>query len=475
MTQPNILLITTDQHNAEILGCAGNPVVRTPNIDRLAAGGMVFDAAFTSCPICTPARTSIFTGQYGQRHGVTYNINIRQDRPAPPHHTGLAADATAFPKVLAAHHYHTSLIGKLHAKQAGVKNFGLRLMKLAEGKGQFVGFGAPPDDYRRYLKARGHPGDVWRTWELPAYAREGFVTCPIPEEDYIDAWTASVATEHLQRVEPPFFSWVSFSSPHTPWDPPRPYDMMYSPSEVPFPARRRGELEEKHPDWVDRLAKTKPACPTGSQNPDAEGGIERAYGRFSDDQVRGMLAAYYGLTSLIDAQVGSLLSVLEGRGLRESTLIVFTADHGDYLGNNWAFYKYDALYDSLVRVPFIVNWPGHVAAGNRRRELVSLIDLAPTFLEAAGARPVDPVDGRSLRPLLKGEPTDWRRELLLEGGRVHGILTPGWKYIRWRDGFEELYDRRLDPHDLQNLARRPDKEPLCRMLAARLANLMKRS
>lgn len=470
MPQPNILLITTDQHNAEILGCAGNPLVRTPYIDRLAERGIMFDSAFTPHPVCTPARTSLFTGQYAVRHGVPYNINLRSDVPPPKRHTGLRAEATPFPEILADNGYRTAFFGKLHAKQAGTKQLGLQFTRLAEGKGQFIEYGSPPDDYRQYLRAKGYADQAWRTWELPGYAEKGHVTSPLPEQDYIDTWTATEAVEYLRQAEEPFFAWVSFSNPHTPWDPPEPYASMYSPEQIPFPARRRGELEEKHPRWVDNLARTIPATPPTSTDPDAEVGIERAYARFSDDQVRAMLAAYYGEITHIDTQVGRILAALEARGPIDSTLIVFTADHGDYCGNNWAFFKYGALYDSLARVPFIVRWPGHAEAGLRCDELVSLVDLAPTFLEAAGLEPVDPVDGRPLQPLFAGGEAGFRDDLVLDAGNIRALLDSRWKYIRWNDGFEELYDRQHDLYDLHNLALRPDYKATCSEMASRLAS-----
>jgi arylsulfatase A-like enzyme len=468
VTRPNILLITTDQHNAEILGCAGNPVARTPHIDRLAAEGILFDSAFTPHPVCTPARTSILTGLYARHHGVTYNVNTDEDKANPPGHDGLGADVPTFPQLLAENGYSTALFGKLHAVQQGGAHFGLQHTRLAEGKGQFVDYGAPPDDYRQYLLAKGYPANVWRTWEHPEYARRGHTVCPLPEEDCIDGWTASQALNYLKNVHRPFFAWVSFSNPHTPWDPPRPYDTMYDPSEIPFPARRVGELEEKHPSWVDSVARTVPAIPKRSSDPAAQGGIARAYGRFSDDQVRAMLAAYYGQIAHVDTQVGRLLAFLDERGLMEETLIVFTADHGDYLGNNWAFFKYGAFYDSLARVPLIVRWPGSVEGGSACQELVSLVDLTPTFLDAAGLAPSAPMDGRSLRPLFGEALPDWREELVLEATSVRALITREWRYMRWNDGFEELYDRRRDPHDLYNLARWPKHAGLCQALGLRL-------
>jgi len=451
--KPSLLLITTDQHNAFVLGCAGNPVVKTPHLDRLASGGVSFSAAYTQTPVCTPARTTIFTGQYAWHHGVVYNININEGKADAPHWTGLPADAAAFPESLAGAGYETAFFGKLHTVQSGDKNFGFQTLKLAEGKGQFISYGGEPDDYRQYLRSKGYSDADWRTWELPEYSKNGCVTSPLPAEDYIDTWTATEAIAYLDRVAEPFFCWVSFSGPHTPWDPPRPYDRMYDREMIPMPARRKGELEEKNPDWVDLLARTVPAMPRGSVDAGAPGGVERAYNRFSDRRIRRMLAAYYGQVTLIDEQVGRILGSLERRGLLDGTLVIFTADHGDYLGNNWAFYKYGAFYDSLARIPLIARWPGGGVTRSRGRdELVSLIDVAPTFLDAAGVSAAHPTDGCSLLPLLRGEKPEWRRELLLDAGKVRALLTREWKYMRWQSGFQELYHRPQDPHDLHNLA-----------------------
>ena len=468
MPRPNILLITTDQQNASILGYAGDPLVRTPNLDRLAAGGVAFDAAFTPHPVCTPARTSIFTGQYAVHHGVPYNINLRESAADPPHMIGLSEDATAFPEVLARAGYDTAFFGKLHAVQAGDRSFGLRHTRLAEGKGQFVEHGSGPDDYRQYLLDRGYPEDIWRTWELPEYPRDGRVASPLSEEDYIDTWTATEGCDYLGAVDEPFFAWISFSNPHTPWDPPEPYASMYDPADIPMPTRRRGELEEKNPDWVAQLARTIPAIPPRSTDPERDASIDLAYSRFPDEQVRKMLAAYYGEVTHLDTQVGRLLAALDERGLTDDTLIIFTADHGDYCGRNWAFFKYSAFYDSLARVPFIVSWPGQIGAGARRDELVCLTDVAPTLLAAADLQPVGPVDGAPLQPLLTREAAPWREEVVLDAGNVRALLTPRWKYMHWQSGFEELYDRAEDPGDLHNLATRG--ESTRSDLAARLAS-----
>ena len=467
MKRPNLLLITTDQQNAEIMACAGNPVVRTPHLDRLAREGALFAEAYTPHPVCTPARTSILTGQTAARHGVGYNIHLREDRPDPPHWTGLAAEALPFPELLRRQGYRTALFGKLHTKQAGDRNFGFQTLRLAEGKGQFVEFGTAPDHYRAHLRQKGYPDSAWRTWEAPGYPERGWTPSPLPVEDYIDTWTATEALRWLGDGDGPFFAWVSFSGPHTPWDPPAPYDRMYDPDQIPEPARREGELEEKHPDWVDCIAQTVPATPPFSRDNRRQPGIANAYRRFSDRQRREMLAAYYGQISLIDAQVGRLLEHLDERGLGEDTLVIFTTDHGDYLGNNWAFFKYGAQYDSLSRIPFLLRWPARVPPGARCASIVSLVDIAPTMLDAAGIEGVDPMDGTSLLPLLAGRSEGWREHLVLEG-KPRCAVTADWKYLLWPDGFAELYDRRADPHELHNRSHDPELASIQAAMHARL-------
>ncbi|NQT51721.1 sulfatase-like hydrolase/transferase [bacterium] len=465
MPRPNILLISSDQHNAEILGCMGNPVVRTPHLDALAADGALCTHAFTSHPICTPARTSVFTGLYSKSHGVYHNINMNY-QPGKP---CLPPERVAFPEVLADAGYHTSLFGKLHTRHEGGKNFGLRTARLVEGKCHFVSSPAEQDEYRRALAQRGYPPDVWKVWENdPTYATNSYATSPLPEADYIDTFIADMAVEHLRQVEGPFFSWVSFCTPHNPWDPPKPFDTMYDPAAIPLPHRKAGELETKPPQWVDQVARTIASLPARSVDPSLPGGAANAAARFPEEKTRRMLAAYYGQVSHLDQQIGRVLDALKARGLYDDTLVIFLSDHGDYCGNHGAFYKYAGLYDSLIRVPLLIRWPG-ARPGRRVDELVSLIDVAPTILDAAGLNGPADMDGRSLRPLLTGEAADWRQELFVETGATAAVLTPDWKLVTWQDGTEELYDRRRDPHDLDNLAAAPSLEPTRAALRERLA------
>ena len=455
MDRPNVVLITTDQHNAEVLGCMGNSVVQTPNIDSLASEGIVFSQAFTPFPICTPARTSIFTGLLARNHGVRHNINMNY-KPGP---YALSPERVAFPEILAENGYQTAFFGKLHTRHEGGKNFGIQTARLVEGKGHFVGSPEEKDEYRRYLLEKGYPEDIWKVWENdPSYAQNGFVTSPLPEEDYIDTFIANIAIEHLEQVQDPFFAWVSFCTPHNPWDPPKPYGTMYDPADIPMPHRKMGELEKKHPTWVEQIAKTIPPLPATSTDRSLPGGIENAYSRFPEEKTRRMLAAYYGEISHVDRQVGRVIDTLRSRDMLENTLVIFTSDHGDYLGNNWAFYKYGALYDSLIRVPLVCSWQAGIRGGKQVDELTSLVDIMPTILDACGIPVPNGIDGFSLLPLSKGNAENWRDELLVETGSTSGVVTAQWKFFRWRDGTEELYHRIRDPHDLDNLSSDPQTE-----------------
>jgi len=194
--------------------------------------------------------------------------------------------------------------------------------------------------------------------------------------------------------------------------------------------------------------------------------VDNAYRRFPEEKTRRMLAAYYAEVSHVDAQVGRVLRVLRDRGLYESTLIIYLSDHGDYCGNNWAFYKYQGLYDALVRIPLVIRAPG-APGGRRVNELVSLVDIAPTILTAAGLDCPGTLDGSSLGPLIEGHPIEWRRELLVEDG-TNALITAEWKYILWSDGTEELYDRQKDPHDLENLGEVRELAGIRRRMRSRL-------
>lgn len=445
---PNILLITADQHNADVLGCYGNPVVKTPHLDELAQQGTCFSRATTPCPLCTPARSSIFTSVAMPEQR---NINMYFGSDAE---SGVEPEHAVFPLLLRDHGYASALVGKLHTRDAGARNFGLQHTWLAEGKGHFIGVEGKRDDYREYLHRKGYPDDAWKTWLLPEHREKGYCTSPFPQEDYIDFRVTEESMKFLEGVDQPFFLWTSYCNPHAPWDPPRPYDTMYSPAEIPAPARKEGSLEKKPSALLKQIVRTthrmkdgRPGEVASDPEEPLEPTLENVYRKYPDEMLKPMLAAYYGEVSFIDKEIGRLLQFMGKRGLLDNTVVVYTSDHGDHLGTNWQMFKGGPPYNTIIRVPMIVKAPdsGRPLAHGADAH-VSLLDLGPTFLDFAGIAVPERMEGVSL---LREETR--RPYLCVDNGTV-AVMKGDWKLLRYNDGFVELYHLKTDPYEQDNVA-----------------------
>jgi arylsulfatase A-like enzyme len=431
--RPNILLISTDEHRYDCLGCYGNPVIRTPHIDSIAADGVRFARGYVQNPMCMPSRMSIMTGRYCSEHGC--NINCVG---VPAHE-----QRNTFMQHLSDAGYYTAAIGKMHVMPKWGP-FGFRYLDLVEGKAD------RNNQYTDYLEAQGLNG---RQHEAKGERMPfGTFTNALSAEETIDAFVGRRAVRWLENWEgeQPFFAWVSFCNPHFPFDPPEPYDTMYDPTEVPLPVWREGEMDNK---------------PTQRQLQ-----RERGYDRLTEDQLRQIVARYYGNISLVDDQVGRILDVLERKGLTDRTLIAFVSDHGDLLGDHMLLLKSGVtFYEGCVRVPYLIRYPELFPQGAVCDELVETVDLAPTFLDVAGVDMLSTMQGRSLVGLVEGQVADWRDDAFAEidlriNPRMHGPRDPGsrdyvamvctrdWKYVHFATlGIGELYHLAEDPHELENL------------------------
>ncbi len=435
MTQhrPNILFITTDEQRFDCVGCYGNPVIRTPNIDRIADEGVRFARGYVQNPMCMPSRMAIMTGRYCSEHGC--NINC----------TGIPAheQARTFMQYLQNAGYYTAAIGKMHMMPK-YGPFGFAYLDLTEGKAD------ANNQYIDYLKAKSLNGQQHEAKgeKLPF----GTYTNALPAADTIDAFIGRRAVRWLEqwKDEAPFFLWVSFCNPHFPFDPPEPYDTMYDPAHVPLPVWREGEMATK---------------PTQHQLQK-----ERGYDQVTEAQLRKIVANYYGNITLVDEQVGQLLATLDRQGLTDNTLIAFSSDHGDHLGDHLLLHKSGVtFYDVSVRVPYLIRYPALFPQGIVCEDLVESIDLPATFLEVAGVQPPETMQGRSLVGLAEGHISDWRDDAFCEidlrlNPRMHGPNDPGsrdyvamictreWKYVHFPNlGIGELYDLINDPYELENL------------------------
>ncbi len=484
----NILFIMCDQLRWDYLGCAGHPSLQTPNIDRLAARGVRFERAFVQSAVCGPSRMSFYTGRYAASHGATMN-----GVPLPVSERTLGDYLR--PLGLSA-----SLIGKSHmtADPDGLERLGFDPKSAAWQRLSQCGFEVIERDdgmhldetvdpdlaYNAYLAGQGYEGaNPWHHWansaEGPAgeilsgwEMRNAGLPARIAEADSETPYMTRRAIDFIEaRGEDPWCLHLSYAKPHWPYIAPAPYHALYGPADCP--PVRRGEDEP------------------GGAHPLHRGFITHPEGRvFADPEQRAaIIPAYMGLITQIDDQLGVLLKHLEQSGRMDDTMIVFTSDHGDQLGDHWLGEK-ELFFEESVRVPMIVYDPDPAADGTRgtgERRLVEAIDLVPTFIDVLGGEiPDHVVEGRSLLPLLRQTPIgDWRDHVVSEldyaytwcrrdlglgvdQARATMLRTERWKYIHHETFASQLFDLDADPEELRDLGTDPDLENIRRELAGRL-------
>ncbi len=451
MNHPNILIITTDQMRADCMGCAGNSVIQTPNLDRLADGGAVFDRAYCTNPVCTPSRAAIFTGRYPHVTGA-WNIGV-----------SLNEDEHTFCDHLKPLGYQCVANGKMHfrpqrAPEGGNDDAANRDRPRADGT--FYGF----DEH--HITEDNQVGEylTWLADVAPEYlnntrgktdATQGDTwdasgSC-LPPEYHQTHWIAERSIETIQAHDSkrPLFMWTSFVDPHHPFNAPARYAQIYADAELP-PAIAPDETHEGRPEHL-RQQGDRGYWPGGGQEHDRD-----------EASLRNARINYYGMITFIDEQIGRILDALDKRGMRENTLIVFTTDHGELLGDHGLMYKGPWLYDSLARVPMLMNGPG-IAAGARVRGLMENVDILPTFLDAIGVEIPYGVQGVSQLPAIGGEQAAVRDSAICSydahdrGIRLKMFRTDRYKLNIWAgEDYGELFDLEADPGETENRFFDPD-------------------
>ncbi len=450
MTHPNILWFCADQQRFDTIQALGNPHIRTPNLDRLAAEGVAFTHAFCQSPICTPSRASFLTGRYPGSVRGCMNGNEEWGEGAP-----------LVTKLLADQGYDCGLAGKLHLAGASGRQ---EPRPQADGYRVFHWSHDPVDRY-----PSGHAYADWLAAQ--GYALRDLREDPasIPPQLHQTTWCTDRAIDFMaeKRRKGPWLMSVNVFDPHAPFDPPQEYLERYDPTKMPSPLFRQSDLA------------TQAAIPSDFQNP------ARPPEQFNAQKI---IAAYYAMIELIDENIGRLLDALEETGQRENTLIIFTSDHGEMLGDHGLLLKGCRFYEGLVRVPLILSWPGHfprrqepppdlsddsdpaaLPAGLVSDALVELIDIAPTLLELADLPAPPGMQGRSLLPILRGEapPHQHRPFVRCEYYRALNPDAPGqaqyegsyatmyrderYKIVVYHGHAQgELYDLEEDPGEFDN-------------------------
>ena len=436
---PNVLVLLSDQHSPHVLGCAGDPVVATPHLDRLAAGGVRFGSAYCQAPLCVPSRMSFLTGQQPSALGVWTNACF------------LASDVPTFAHALGAAGYETVLCGRMHFRGPDQRHGFLR-RTVGDVIGSHAG-GPGPDFGSVPVSAAGQGrGSV-------EYAGPGRISYQAYDDDVVAATIAELRARARRPDAPPFCLVAGFVLPHCPYICPPDLYAHYL-DRVDVPALPPGYLDRLHPAmrlWRER----------------------RGVDELSAAQVRHARAAYYGLVTRLDRNVGRILDALGAAGLAGNTVVVYTSDHGEMAGEHGLWWKSN-LYEGAAGVPLIVSWPGRFAAGRAVAAVTSLVDVAPTLTELTGAPPLPAATGRSLVPWLTagaGGPPDWPEEAFAEV--VPGLGSPLARMVRrgrWKlilhEGYAapQLFDLRRDPDELIDRG----SDPACAAVREELLALARR-
>lgn len=415
-TQPNVVILFADQLRADALGCYGNTIVSTPALDRLAETGTRFDSAYTPTPVCVPARSALITG-WEPQHGDCVDNNMPM------------SDASTFMDELADAGYRTHGVGKMHFMPDLTALRGFQTREISEENDQFE-----IDDYLQHVSASG-----FEFVERPHGLRDEMYyvpqLSPVPEQLHNTRWVADRSIDFLdtQTEGRPFLLWSSFIAPHPPFAPPAPWHRSYEPSTMPDALVPPGS--DSLLTIFDRLQ---------SRYKYRDGGTDRRL-----EQLR--KAYYFASVSYLDAQIARIVQALDARGLRENTVILLTADHGEFLGDYGTYGKRSFL-DVSARVPLIASGPGF-SVGRVRREPVSLVDVRPTLHALAGVNG-EHRDGHSLLDPV-ADRVVYGQFLERELG-LYAVITPEWKYI-WSayDAKEFLIDRIRDPRETMNVAYNP--------------------
>ena len=439
--KPNILVIQVDQMSAKILSLYGHKVVRTPHIERLAEGGTVFENAYSNFPLCVPSRTSMMAGRYANALGLWDNaIEMSASIPTLAHY-------------LRDLNYHTVLCGKMHfVGPDQLHGFDERIVTDIYPSN----FAWTPD---WIVGERYRPTGI----NMRAVVDSGICVRGL-QIDYDDE-VEHAAKQKLYdlarfRSEQPFLLWVSFTHPHSPFITTQHYWDLYDHEDVTMPTVPEFSLEE-----MDTMSRWLYYAHGGNLHD------------VTDDHIRTARHAYYGMCSYLDDKVGRILDILETLDIADETAIVFTSDHGEMLGERGMWFK-QSFYEWSSTVPLIVKVPGltHPA---RRSELVSLVDLLPTFVDLGGgavsADLVSPTDGHSLLPLLDSDSDGvWDNRVISEY-TGEGVVAPcrmvrrdNWKLIYTHGHPDHFYDLDADPNELENLAGTAKHKELLESLRAEL-------
>ena len=441
--QPNILFIMSDQHAPRVTGCYGDEIIHTPNLDKLAAKGTTFDNAYTPSPLCVPARMSFLTGKYPSSQNCwTNSDSLASDLPTTAHSLGAAG-------------YKPKLVGRLHS-------IGPDQMHGYEER--IVG-----DHSTNWIGGFAHTMGVLTKTNGPFRVSLEASGGGQSSYELHDRDVTQAALEQLDKIAEdrkngditPFSLNVGYLLPHQPYvaDPEL---VDYYLARISAPKHSKTKAENEHPSWQWWRKCT---------------GIDVDIPQEQIDRSR---AAYYALTEIFDGMVGEVLDRLDENGLAENTIIIYTSDHGDQLGERGLWWK-QTFYDDSVKIPLIFSMPGVVPEGERRSQVVNLIDLSQTLLQAVGAPQLPGADGRSFWDVILNSKSSWQNETFSEycidgmapwasgiTSQQRMIRSGKWKLIYYSGHRPQLFNLELDPDEINDLADDTGHVKIIKVLTSRI-------
>jgi len=436
--KPNILIIHADQHRWDCLGINNNKDIKTPNIDGLAKDGVLYKNSFCPFPVCTPSRYSLITGLYVHQHMGTTN------------HCTIPEMLDTFPKILKKSGYKTKAVGKMHFTPTYL-DVGFDDMELSEQDGP----GRHDDDYHRWLREKGLVDGIdlmdqvkeFRDQAPQAYWDAfGAIVSDLDEAHHSTTWIGNKALETIEdwQIEGNLLM-VGFIKPHHPFDPPAPWDKLYDPKELTL-----------LPGWEEEIS---------------EMDLNFHSGYFpnqllNEERLKEVMAYYYASISQIDQYIGRIVEVMKKKGIYDNTMIIYTSDHGDYMGHRHRLLKGGYLYDSLAKVPLIIKYPEGRFAGTVSEALVNNIDISVTILNQAGCKPGKLMSGMDLTV-----DTEGHNFIFAESGLQYMVRNKKRKLLLCQEPSKsQFFDLEKDPLEKINLFNVPEYQEEVIAFTKALAN-----
>jgi len=463
--KPNVIILFADQHNKDVMGFEGHPDVLTPNLDKLAKQSVVFDRAYCVTGICAPSRSSLMTGLYSRTMGLLSNGEK----------TSVINEVVSLASVFQQNNYKTYAFGKRHTTGAIDAGWDVHRSHLCSE--------TPGNSYTEWVEKNGYGKEFARDWaaefgkgspcstlsdEIIPIADLGSRISALPENMTMEAFTTQLTVQMIKdqaKSNQPFFCWATFYRPHQPYTPLKKYMDMYNVSAWGI-GRKNGSSIWKPASLYEPKENIPPMMRSIRDGGNKVWNVDKA---FQNEQLwRTHVGAYYALVTEVDHCLGEILKALDESGIAEETIVIYTSDHGDFVGNHGMVEKAAAgqnVYEDILNIPLIIRYPGNRQKGKRSAELVSLVDVYPTLVQLLGLQLPElkyPLQGKSLaETLLKGKPLDreyfvsesWSQATVITKDYKLGIMLDPTDYARkfdYRSFGDQFFIRNTDSLEIKN-------------------------